>query len=468
MTLPTPRLALCTSLALAVACSSEPRLVPARPLLDVQPLALDFGPVPVGLPSSLTLRLRNRGPVALTLRAVTVAGAGFSVAPVARVEAAQTIDLEVRFTPQTEGTIDGSVTFASDAEGNPEQRVTLQGIGVPRRVCADCNMPPPGSCSASGELVRYAPVGTCVGGRCEYQASVSACPSGCDAVRAACADERDAGLDAGAEADAGAPDAVAPDAQADAGASDVGAPDAVAPDAEADAAAPDAHAGAPDAAAPDAHAGAPDAGSSDAGAPDASPPDAGLCAPGLDERVDLDSNAVPDCAQTLVANSQAAGSVPPWVALVTPPNTATLAFSAVDELSFPGSGSFLVTNTSPVTSANAAFVVGECIPVAPDALYGAWVRYFMASGQPGGDAQAATWIVVEAFADSACTVGVATLSAGTLGSTKDAWGTYYRQVSTADEGTGAYQAVRLRLGVLKGATTAAVSARFDNVLFVRE
>jgi hypothetical protein len=51
--------------------------------------------------------------------------------------------------------------------------------------------------------------------------------------------------------------------------------------------------------------------------------------------------------------------------------------------------------------------------------------------------------------------------------TKDAWDTYSRSFSTTGFGT-TVQALKIELGVLKGATGSGVQATFDNVLLVCE
>jgi hypothetical protein len=93
----------------------------------------------------------------------------------------------------------------------------------------------------------------------------------------------------------------------------------------------------------------------------------------------------------------------------------------------------------------------------------------MPSGQPGGDANAATWITIDLYSDSACSddANAGGISGGSLGMTKDAWDTYSRSFSTTGFDT-TVQAIKIELGVLKGATGSGVQATFDNVLLVCE
>lgn len=280
------RLACCIALvALASSscnCSRDPTQS-SVPASDVQPLALDFGAVPVGLEAVLPLRVRNPGKLDLAVESVTAEDPAFyAVNPPTTVAAGETVSFDVAFKPQTEGALTAILHLRSNAPTNPDARVTLLGTGVGRFVCGDCTSPPPPYCTTDTTLVAYKPAGVCVAGKCQYEAYLVACPGGCQRQTAECV-----GGDAGVH-DAGSTDA----GGTDAGATDAGGPDAGSPDA-----------GGPDAGVPDAgvDAGVPDAGVPDAGHPctsgGVSPELAALtggpyqnCQGGTMPRVDIQSN----------------------------------------------------------------------------------------------------------------------------------------------------------------------------------
>ena len=181
---------------------------------------------------------------------------------------------------------------------------------------------------------------------------------------------------------------------------------------------------------------------------------------GLDVRPDLNANSVPDCRENLLVNSQFANSVLHWM----PTSRATIVWSATDALAFPTSGSALVTDIVASTTVNGGSVDSDCISVTASTNYGIYSQYWMASGEPGGDASASTWVTVQTYLDGACVTPYAGLSGGALGTTKDSWAIYTRHMTTG----ATEHSIRLSLGVLKGATASPVSANFDNVLLVRE
>ena len=71
------RAAFVLTLLVLSSCTRE-TLVNENPTIEVLPLALDFGPIPVGIQVSLPLQVRNLGKQELVLQPVTVEGADFS------------------------------------------------------------------------------------------------------------------------------------------------------------------------------------------------------------------------------------------------------------------------------------------------------------------------------------------------------------------------------------------------------
>ncbi len=103
--------------------------------------------------------------------------------------------------------------------------------------------------------------------------------------------------------------------------------------------------------------------------------------------------------------------------------TGQIAFSTEDDFGSPSSGSAIVTIIVATTAANGGDVTSECVEVTPGGTYGAYARYYMASGQPGGDAAAMAWMTFEAYSDDDCAVAEAGISGGPEGD-KDVRSTY--------------------------------------------
>jgi hypothetical protein len=175
---------------------------------------------------------------------------------------------------------------------------------------------------------------------------------------------------------------------------------------------------------------------------------------------DVNANATPDCTENVIGYGQFTMDVQPWAAST----TATINWSPMDALGSASSGSGLLVDIVATTTANGGSIPSACIPVVTNRNYGVYTSYWMASGQPGGDASAATWITIDVYSDNACANPSATISGGLLGTTKNAWATYYRGLAAGSIG----RSIRLELGVIKGATTSPVSAYFDDVLLVLE
>ena len=206
------------SLAVLLASCHGDQTKSAVPIIEVDPLALEFGPVPVGLEVRLSVKVRNVGKQELTLRSVTSDAAAYrAIDPPATVAAGDSARFEVAFAPTAEGATTGTLHLANDSDNTTDAKVTLDGQGIPRLVCTACNTPPANYCTPGSSLIIYSQFGTCVSGKCQYQANEIACGGACDVQRNVCEAAVDAGaLDAGvADAgleDAGTPDAGAPDA----------------------------------------------------------------------------------------------------------------------------------------------------------------------------------------------------------------------------------------------------------------
>lgn len=189
----------------------------AEPTIEVQPLALDFGPVPVGLRVSLPVQVRNLGRNPLVLQAATASDAQFTAnEAVVEVGAGERVTVEVTYLPAGEGVHQGEVHLLNNSVNDADVAIAVTGQGTARLVCAACNTPPDSYCASSTLLITYQPHGVCVGDRCEYQATSTICGGTCLAAEKRCSAPAgqdagtppvDAGTDAGVDAgtDAGQP-----------------------------------------------------------------------------------------------------------------------------------------------------------------------------------------------------------------------------------------------------------------------
>jgi hypothetical protein len=188
---------------LLLSCGGD-TLSSAAATIKVQPLALDFGPVPVGLPVSLELEVRNLGRQQLVLQPMKPSLPDYAGSTsVLQLAAGERQAVEITFTPSLAGERTGVVRLPSNAGNDPELVIAVTGQGTPRLVCSDCNSPPPSYCASKRVLIAYEPHGTCVTNKCEYQATSIVCGGSCVPASAQCTDATDAGRDAGA--DAGSP-----------------------------------------------------------------------------------------------------------------------------------------------------------------------------------------------------------------------------------------------------------------------
>jgi hypothetical protein len=190
----------------------------AKPNIDVQQLAVDFGPVPVGIEVSASVVIRNQGRAELVLDPAVIEGMDFGAnTESVTIPGGSSAQLDITFRPSVEGLRDGKVKLSNNSENDSQVDLVVTGQGIPRLVCADCNSPPMNYCASSAILITYQPHGSCVNNRCEYQATTTICGGTCVAASNACSAPmgQDAGVDAGVT-DAGV-DAGVADAGVDAG-----------------------------------------------------------------------------------------------------------------------------------------------------------------------------------------------------------------------------------------------------------
>ena len=101
------------------------------PTFSVSPTSLNFGSVPVGSPTDLSVTVTNTGTTnPLTISSAAIAATEFSVSPTsATIPAGGNQVFTVTFDPPSDGSYTGTLVFTDDAPGSPHN-VPLSGTGV--------------------------------------------------------------------------------------------------------------------------------------------------------------------------------------------------------------------------------------------------------------------------------------------------------------------------------------------------
>lgn len=102
------------------------------PIVDVQPLSLDFGAVTVNRDSTLKFTLSNIGSARLKINGLSVSDWQYSLGQYPDyLEPDQTAEVSVTFRPQSATLIQGSITINTDDPVHPQKQVSLTGQGIP-------------------------------------------------------------------------------------------------------------------------------------------------------------------------------------------------------------------------------------------------------------------------------------------------------------------------------------------------
>ncbi len=102
------------------------------PSMDVSPSSLGFGSLTVGQSASKTLTITNTGTQSLTVSGISVAGAGFTMKPIAvpmALGAGQSATVSTTFTAAASGAVSGKMMISSNAPDSPVV-VALTASGV--------------------------------------------------------------------------------------------------------------------------------------------------------------------------------------------------------------------------------------------------------------------------------------------------------------------------------------------------
>jgi hypothetical protein len=109
--------------------------------LSVSPASFNFGSIVDGQTKSQNFTLTNTGTAALTVTQISATGAGYSASGLstpATIAAGKTATFSVLFAPTTAGTLNGSVSIASNAPNSPNA-VALSGSGIAASVTISAN-----------------------------------------------------------------------------------------------------------------------------------------------------------------------------------------------------------------------------------------------------------------------------------------------------------------------------------------
>tara|TARA_B100000683_G_C12497664_1_gene556677 strand:+ start:1138 stop:2943 length:1806 start_codon:yes stop_codon:yes gene_type:complete len=164
-------------------CEREVFVRQSGALISVNPMALDFGDVPMGLSSTRTIEVLNLGQMPLKISDWVLVDeeSVFSVElGVDQVGVSSSETISVTFSPTAIKEYQGTLTLNTDAENTKLTLIPLSGQGLPDSICGDCDEPPEDRCMSEYDLLVYDNVGACVEGECQYQASQIYCEFGCD------------------------------------------------------------------------------------------------------------------------------------------------------------------------------------------------------------------------------------------------------------------------------------------------
>ncbi|MHB8873095.1 MAG: choice-of-anchor D domain-containing protein [Myxococcaceae bacterium] len=128
------RLAMVTAALCLAACQDPEKLRPVSAIAAFDPVAVDFGQVPVGTWRSQLVRVRNIGYVPFSVEEVQLLGgdASYQLEPgEVRVGPGQESVVTLRFHPLEEGPINETLTLSTDADINPTQQLSVSGHGGP-------------------------------------------------------------------------------------------------------------------------------------------------------------------------------------------------------------------------------------------------------------------------------------------------------------------------------------------------
>jgi hypothetical protein len=174
--------------------------------------------------------------------------------------------------------------------------------------------------------------------------------------------------------------------------------------------------------------------------------------PGLDDRVDIDGNAVADCSENLLTNGQFRTDVSGWLA----ESSSGLVFAAIDAQGASASGSAELTHAA-VTTVPTVVGSSQCVPVQNGKDYVIYAQVNVLDPNSKGYAGGFNISWYNSANCKGSAVGGADNSP--LFPTTSGWAT--RQLQITSRGASA----KIRINVNKPAASGVATVRYDNVLF---
>ena len=109
------------------------QLHPSAPMLTVDATSISFGSVPISTTSTQSLALASTGSQPVTVSAISVSGADFSISgatlPIT-LTPGESVMVDLAFAPSVSGTETGQLTITSNSASSPTDAIRLSGIGV--------------------------------------------------------------------------------------------------------------------------------------------------------------------------------------------------------------------------------------------------------------------------------------------------------------------------------------------------
>ncbi len=181
---------------------------------------------------------------------------------------------------------------------------------------------------------------------------------------------------------------------------------------------------------------------------------------GQDDRVDLNADATPDCAQNLLSNGQVTTGLTGWADERIGSNLSTATFSTDDASAWPYSGSLHVVNETAANMANASGVYGACVAANPGDSFDVWYHYTVPTG--GGDGpQFITSFDV--YTDSVCGATAASTTPGPPATTIGG-GWHVMHMGSPITMWPQWRSFRVRIELYKPGMTAPLTFGLDDVL----
>lgn len=169
------------------------------PFITASAVEIDFGEREIGTTEERTIFLLNKGQTSLSLetpRGDPVSGVFAVLLEEEFIQAEGSTVLRVRFSPYDPRSYQTVFDIANNSTNDPDLRILLLGVGVPRNPCADvdCAAPPAPICVSLTTSRRYQPLGQCVEGRCQHEYLDESCDRGCDDATGTCRGDPCAGV----------------------------------------------------------------------------------------------------------------------------------------------------------------------------------------------------------------------------------------------------------------------------------